>query len=134
MNKSHVRIPAVGMAALLLAAGAVGCAKGDGAQSKDGAQGKPVTGLRMTPAAAVAKAAANAEQITSLHYRMTGKVPQAGRIEADARMRMKPDLAMSMKTSALDEGADGSVEIRLVKKVMYMGGNAAMAKEMGGKH
>lgn len=46
---------------------------------------------------------------------------------------MKPDVAMSMKMTALDQGADGTAEIRLVDKAMYIGGGAAAAKEMDGK-
>nr|WP_303713057.1 hypothetical protein [Kutzneria buriramensis]WKX11714.1 hypothetical protein Q4V64_31110 [Kutzneria buriramensis] len=109
-----------GFAALLLGAGAVGCAKGEDSP-------------KMTPVAAVAKAAKNAEDITSFRYRMTGKVPEQGRVKADAAMRMKPTVAMSMKMTALDQGADGTAEIRLVDKAMYMGGGAAAAKEMDGK-
>ncbi|WP_241266947.1 DUF1396 domain-containing protein [Streptomyces scabichelini] len=88
---------------------------------------------RMTPAAAVAKAAKNTEDITSLRYRMTGKVPVEGRVEAEASMSLKPSVAMSMKMNALDQGADGKVEIRLVDKAMYLGGGA-VAKEMDGKN
>lgn len=87
----------------------------------------------MTPAAAVAKAAKNTEDITSFRYRMTGRVPEEGRIKADASMRTKPTVAMSMKMTALDQGADGTAEIRLVDKAMYIGGGAAAAKEMDGK-
>lgn len=87
----------------------------------------------MTPAAAVAKAAKNAGDITSLRYRMTGEYPEQGRIKAEASMRMKPTVAMSMKMTALDQGKDGSAEIRLVDKAMYIGGNPEMAKEMDGK-
>jgi hypothetical protein len=105
-----------------LAAGAVSCSKGASEESP-----------KMTPAAAVAKAAKNADDITSLHYRMTGEYPEQGRIKAEAAMRMKPTVAMSMKMTALDQGADGSAEIRLVDKAMYIGGNAEMAKEMDGK-
>jgi len=86
----------------------------------------------MTPAAAVAKAAKNSEAITSLRYRMAGKVPGAGRISAEAAMSVKPQ-AMSMKMTALDQATNGPVEIRLVDKVMYIGGNASLTKEMGGK-
>ncbi len=86
----------------------------------------------MSPAAAVAKAAKNTEDISSFRYTMTGKVPEEGRIKAEASMRVKPDVAMSMKMTALDRGADGSAEIRLVDKVMYIG-SAEMAKEMDGK-
>jgi len=84
----------------------------------------------MTPAAAVAKAAKNTEEITSFRYRMKGEMPEQGQIQAEASMRTKPDLAMSMKMTAPKEG---SAEIRLVDKAMYIGGNAEMSKEMDGK-
>ncbi|MCL6667668.1 MULTISPECIES: LppX_LprAFG lipoprotein [Streptomyces] len=109
-----------GLVALLLAAGAVGCQKGGSGQSP-----------AMTPAAAVAKAAKNTQDITSMHYRMAGKVPGEGRISGEAAMSMKPP-AMSMKMTAQDQSTDGPVEIRVVGKAMYVGG-AGMAKEMDGK-
>lgn len=84
----------------------------------------------MTPAAAVAKAAKNTEDITSFHYRMKGEMPGQGQVNAEASMRTKPDIAMSMKMTA---DGQGSAEIRLVDKAMYIGGNADMAKEMDGK-
>jgi hypothetical protein len=112
-------IPAAGLCALLLAAGAVGC----------GSEESP----EMTPAAAVAKAAKNTEDITSLQYRMKGTVPESGRVEGEASMRLKPTIAMSMKMKAPDQGAGETVEIRLVDKAMYLGGGAEMAKEMDGK-
>ncbi|GAA2253342.1 lipoprotein [Streptomyces indiaensis] len=87
----------------------------------------------MTPAAAVAKAAKNTEDITSLQYRMKGTVPESGRVEGEASMRLKPTIAMSMKMQAPDQAAGESVEIRLVDKAMYLGGGAEMAKEMDGK-
>ncbi|MFE8988623.1 DUF1396 domain-containing protein [Streptomyces collinus] len=112
-------IPAAGLGALLLAAGAVGC----------GSEESP----EMTPAAAVAKAAKNTEDITSLQYRMKGTVPESGRVEGEAAMRLKPTIAMSMKMQAPDQAAGETVEIRLVDKAMYLGGGAEMAKEMDGK-
>lgn len=87
----------------------------------------------MTPAAAVAKAAKNTEDITSFRYTMTGEVPEQGKIEIEASMRAKPDVAVSMQITAPDEGAQEKVEIRLVDKAMYIGGGAEMAKEMDGK-
>ncbi|MEU0222746.1 DUF1396 domain-containing protein [Streptomyces sp. NPDC006284] len=120
--KTSVRVPVgAGLTALLLAAGAVGCS--------DGGEESP----KMTPAAAVAKAAKNTEEIDSLRYRMTGRAPEEGRVEAEAEMQIKPTLAMSMKMTALDQGADAKAEIRLVDKAMYIGGGAAAAKEMDGK-
>ncbi|MFE2459678.1 DUF1396 domain-containing protein [Streptomyces sp. NPDC059402] len=120
--KTSVRVPVgAGLAALLLAAGAVGCSKDDSESPE------------MTPAAAVAKAAKNSEEINSLHYRLTGKTPEEGRVKAEAEMQIKPTLAMSMKMTALDQGAEGTAEIRLVDKAMYIGGSPEAAKEMDGK-
>jgi hypothetical protein len=114
------RAAGVGLAALLLAAGAVGCAKGTEESPK------------MTPAAAVAEAAKKTEDITSFRYLMTGRVPEQGRVKAEAAMRMKPTVAMSMKMTALDQKAEGTAEIRLVDEAMYMGGSGA-AEELDGK-
>ncbi|MEV5548842.1 DUF1396 domain-containing protein [Streptomyces sp. NPDC052309] len=115
------RAAGAGLAALLLAAGAVGCGT-EKASSPD-----------MTPAAAVAKAAENTEEIDSLRYRMTGRTPEEGRIKAEAQMRIKPTLAMSMKMTALDQGSGANAEIRLVDNALYIGGGAEAAKEMDGK-
>ncbi|MFE1286533.1 DUF1396 domain-containing protein [Streptomyces sp. NPDC058751] len=115
------RATGAALAALALGGGAVGCSKGTAEESP-----------ALTPAAAVAKAAKKTEDITSLHYRMTGKVPEQGRVSGEAAMSMKP-LAMSMKMTAEDQGTDGPVEIRLVDNAMYIGGGAAAAKEMDGK-
>ncbi|MGX5213258.1 LppX_LprAFG lipoprotein [Streptomyces violaceus] len=112
-------IPVAGLGALLLAAGAVGC----------GSEQSP----EMTPAAAVAEAAKNTEDITSLRYRLSGTSPGEGRVKGEASMRLKPTIAMSMKVTAPDKGATEAVEIRLVDKAMYLGGGAEMAKEMDGK-
>ncbi|MEW2163013.1 DUF1396 domain-containing protein [Streptomyces sp. NPDC007084] len=107
------------LAALVLGGGAVACSKG--------ADESP----EMTPAAAVAKAAKNTEDITSLHYRMTGKVPESGKVAAEASMSMKPP-AMSMKMTAANSGDDGPVEMRVVDGAMYVGGGKP-DPEMGGK-
>jgi hypothetical protein len=120
-RSAHRRTIGAGLAAVALAAGAVSCSKG-GEESPE-----------MTPAAAVAKAAKNTEEITSFRYRMKGEMPEQGQVVAEASMRTKPDIAMTMKMTAPDQGPDGSAEIRLVDKAMYIGGNAEMAKEMDGK-
>lgn len=108
------------LAALVLGGGAVACSQG--------ADESP----EMTPAAAVAKAAKNTEDITSLHYRMTGKVPEQGKITGEASMSMKPP-AMSMKMTAVDAGSDGAVEMRVVDGAFYLDGGAEAAKDMDGK-
>ncbi len=86
----------------------------------------------MTPAAAVAKAAANSERITSLHYRVTGTVPDKGRLEAEASMNTEP-LTMSMKMNATDQGRDGQLEIRFVGEMMYVSGSAIDSEKLDGK-
>ncbi|MFJ8541018.1 DUF1396 domain-containing protein [Streptomyces sp. NPDC093586] len=124
MTKTSVRVPVgAGLAALLLAAGAVGCSKDEGTDASPD----------MTPAAAVAKAAKNTEDITSLRYRLTGRVPEEGRVEAEAEMQLKPTVSMAMKMKAPDRGADATAEIRLVDKALYLNGGTEAAKEMDGK-
>ncbi|MEU0848685.1 DUF1396 domain-containing protein [Streptomyces flaveolus] len=124
MKKTSVRVPVgAGLAALLLAAGAVGCSKDEGADKSP----------EMTPAAAVAKAAKNTEDISSLRYRMKGRAPEEGRVEAEAEMQLKPAVAMAMKMKAPDQGVDATAEIRLVDKALYLNGGAEAAKEMDGK-
>ncbi|RMB80312.1 DUF1396 domain-containing protein [Streptomyces shenzhenensis] len=115
-------VGATGLAVLLLAGGAVGCG------AKDGEAKSPA----LEPVAAIAKAAQNADDITSFRYRLTGSVPGEGRIKGEAAMSIEP-LAMSMKMAVEDKATDGEMEIRLVDKAMYLGGNAEMAKEMDGK-
>lgn len=117
MKKSSV-IPAASLAALLLA-GAVGCGKG--------AEKSP----EMSPAAAVAAAAKNSDAITSFRYRMSGTVPEQGRLHGEAAMTLKP-LAMSMKMTP-EGGAAHEVEMRLVDKALYINGGAEAAKELDGK-
>lgn len=135
-DSMRTSVPAAGLAALLLAVGAVGCSSDSGSKDSDGSKGsgnsKAAETPAMTPAAAVAKAAEKSEEITSFRYTMTGKTPEEGEVKAEASMRVKPDLAMSMKMTVPDQSAE-SVEIRLVDKAMYIGGGAEMAKEMDGK-
>ncbi|MGW1889342.1 DUF1396 domain-containing protein [Streptomyces sp. NPDC002004] len=119
-----VRVPGArgaGLAALLLTGGAVGCSAGAADPSQD-----------MAPAAAVAKAAKKTEEITSLRYRMTGRVPEQGRLRAEASISMKPP-AMSMKAAALDGPDHAETEIRLVGGSLYVGGGDEAAKSTDGK-
>ncbi|MEU2397107.1 hypothetical protein ABZ764_03825 [Streptomyces pseudogriseolus] len=113
-------------AAALLAGGTVACG---GRAGSDSANGDPP---KVTPATAVAKAAANSEDIRSLHYRITGTVPEKGRLEAEASMSTDP-LAMSMKMTAADQGGDSRLEVRFVDEVMYVGGSAVDSEKLGGK-
>lgn len=111
----------VGVSALLLAAGAVGCS-GDSESPE------------MEPAAAVAAAAKNAEEIKSLRYKMTGEVPEQGTVEGEASMSIDPlEMDMTMSVEGPTATQSGEVQIRLLDQVMYIGGGPEMAKEMDGK-
>ncbi|MGW3311721.1 DUF1396 domain-containing protein [Streptomyces sp. NPDC001073] len=108
-----------GLAALLLAGGAVGCSKVAADRSPD-----------MAPAAAVAAAAKKTEDITSLRYRMAGEMPGEGTIRAEAAMTTEPQ-AMTMKMTSSTSG--GTVQLRIVGKALYINGGPETAKELGGK-
>ncbi|MEW2608753.1 hypothetical protein AB0937_00780 [Streptomyces sp. NPDC047880] len=120
------RLTSATFATVLLAGGAVAC--GEGSES-DSAQEGPA---KATPRAAVAKAATNSEDITSLHYRITGTVPQTGRLEAEASMSTEPPV-MSMGMTTADHGEDGRLEVRFVDEVMYAGGSAVDSTKLDGK-
>ncbi|MFZ4152229.1 hypothetical protein [Streptomyces pseudogriseolus] len=113
-------------AAVLLAGGTVACG---GSAGSDSANENPP---EVTPATAVAKAAVNSEDIRSLHYRITGTVPEKGRVEAEASMSTDP-LAMSMKMTAADQGGDSRLEVRFVDEAMYVGGSAVDSEKLDGK-
>ncbi|MFJ4361421.1 hypothetical protein ACIP25_34620 [Streptomyces massasporeus] len=120
------RLTSATFAAVLLAGGAVAC--GEGSESDSAQEGT----AKATPRAAVAKAATNSEDITSLHYRITGTVPQTGRLEAEASMSTEPS-AMSMRMTTADHGEDGRLEVRFVDEVMYAGGTAVDPGKLDGK-
>ncbi|PPS75483.1 MULTISPECIES: hypothetical protein [Streptomyces] len=80
----------------------------------------------------MAKAADNAERIRSLHYRVTGTVPERGRLEAEASMRTEPAV-MKMTMNTAGQGAGGRMQIRFVDKAMYVGGSAIDSGKLGGK-
>jgi hypothetical protein len=120
------KVTSAAFAAVLLAGGPVAC--GGGSESDSANEDPP----KVTPAAAVAKAAKNSEEITSLHYRITGTVPEYGRLEAEASMNAEP-LTMSMKMTTADQGGDGRLEVRFVDEVMYVGGSAVDSVKLRGK-
>ncbi|GAA2260851.1 lipoprotein [Streptomyces atrovirens] len=101
--------------AAVLVAGGAGACGGEGGSGSG--KGEP---SGVTPASAVAEAAANSADIVSLHYRITGTVPGTGRLEADAFMRTDPP-AMSMEMSTAGQDGDGPLPVRFVDEVMYVG-------------
>ncbi|MEV0735996.1 DUF1396 domain-containing protein [Streptomyces sp. NPDC050549] len=114
------RATGAGLAALLLAGGAVGCSK----LAADSAPG-------MVPAAAVAEAAKQTQDITSVRYRTAGTMPGEGKITVEAAMSMKPQ-AMSMRKTSARTGT--TVQVRVLDRALYLNGGAEKAKELGGKH
>ncbi|MFF4366666.1 LppX_LprAFG lipoprotein [Streptomyces sp. NPDC001594] len=87
--------------------------------------GKPAQGAAdATPAAYLEKVKKKSEDITSLHYTMTGTA-EGQPVNMDASMRLKPSVAMSMKISAPGQE---SAEIRLLDGTMYMGSEGQWLK------
>ncbi|WP_406460200.1 hypothetical protein OH768_36465 [Streptomyces sp. NBC_01622] len=109
-------------AVVLLGGGAVGCG-GDSAKA-DSAE--------LTPSAAVAKAVEKAEGITSLHYRVSGTVPEKGRLTAEASMKAKPAV-MTMVMTVAGARKPGELDIRFIGKSIYVGGSGLDTSKWGGK-
>jgi len=87
----------------------------------------------VTAAEAVAKAAENTEDITSLRYRITGTVPEKGRLRVEASMNTAP-VAMSMEMTTGGRPEAGRLEIRFVDKALYAGGSAVDSEKLDGKN
>jgi hypothetical protein len=113
-------------ATVLLAGGTAAC--GENSANDSAKEGRP----EVAPAAAVAKAAKSSEDITSLHYRITGTVPDEGHVEAEASMRTEPP-AMSMRMTTAGQGGKDPLEIRFVDEAMFVGGSAPGSEMSGGK-
>ena len=116
------RATGVAFAAVLLGGGAVGC--GDDSAKEDSA--------KLTPSAAVAKVAENSGDITSLHYRVTGTVPERGRLTAEASMKTEP-AAMTMVMTVAGARTKGGLDIRFVDEVIYLGGSGLDPAKSGAK-
>ncbi|MFD2119582.1 LppX_LprAFG lipoprotein [Streptomyces cirratus] len=122
-------------AAVLLAGGATAC---DGGK-KDGAAAAPSKSASGTPGASGAQKPVQAEpaayleqvkkgseEITSLRYTMSGSV--AGQpVSGDVAMRIKPEVGMSMKMAS-PEAEGGTVDLRLIGGVMYIGSDGKFLK------
>jgi len=85
----------------------------------------------MEPAAAVAKAAANADEITSVRYRMSGRTPEEGRIRGEAMIGTKPQV-MSLKSTVLSGPDKGTGEFRFVGGVLYVNRSGPKVVPAGG--
>ncbi|WP_406320899.1 hypothetical protein [Streptomyces sp. NBC_00519] len=112
-------------AALLLAAGAVGCGSGVGGSAGASAS---------SAAQAVARAAKKTEGVTSLHYRLSGRIPEQGRVEAEASAGTRPAVArLTMSTLGGDHPT--VAELRLVDGVLYQSQTEnGVAQQVHGRH
>lgn len=109
-------------AVLLLAAGAVGCGGGAEQSSAESA------------AAAVARAAKKTQAVTSVHYRLSGRIPEQGRVEAEASVGTKPAVAR-LTTSTIGGDHPTVSELRLVDGVLYQRQSEnGVAQQVHGRH
>ncbi|WP_236579978.1 hypothetical protein [Streptomyces sp. HM190] len=88
---------------------------------------------KLTPAQAVSRAAETTTGLTSLRYRVTGTVPQHGRIRAEASMGVDPSV-MRMKITGLGDVADKPVEIRFVGGALYTRADTKALGDTRGRH
>lgn len=105
---------AVGIAVVAaLFGGATGC----GTEAEAGAE-------PMTPAEAVSRAAERTTDVESLRYRVSGTLPEHGKVRAEASMTVRPS-AMSMELTGLGESEDKPLKVRFADKVLYAETDAA---------
>lgn len=121
-------------AAVLIAGGATACdgGKKDGAaapaKSAAAASGAPGAQkpVQVEPAAYLEQVKKGSEEITSFRYTMSGSV--AGQpVSGDVAMRVKPEVGMSMKMAS-PEAEGGTVDLRLIGGVMYIGSEGKFLK------
>ncbi|WP_371577744.1 hypothetical protein [Streptomyces sp. NBC_01314] len=77
-----------------------------------------------TPAEAVARAAGRTAEVESLRYRVTGTLPEHGKVRAEASMTVRPS-AMSMELTGLGESEDKPMQVRYADDVLYAEGDTA---------
>ncbi|MGW1073622.1 DUF1396 domain-containing protein [Streptomyces sp. NPDC002537] len=95
-------------------------ASGSVAAKDGGRQGaqKPADG---TTLAAVRRATAKTEGITSLSYTMTGQMPESGTVDGEAAMDVKSRaMRMKMKVKGASADESGTVELRALDGAFYM--------------
>lgn len=122
------------LAAVLLVGGATACESADkdaggkaaGASAAPSSPGAGKGAAEVVPAAYLEKAKAKSEEITSLHYSMTGTA-EGEQFSGDVSMRLKPSVAMAMKMSTSGEGGQAA-EIRLLDEAMFIGAEGKWIK------
>ncbi|MCL6735635.1 hypothetical protein [Streptomyces neyagawaensis] len=115
------------------AAAAVVAAALLGGTSGCGTESDTADAAKLTPAQAVSRAAETTTGLTSLRYRVTGTVPEHGRIRAEASMGVDPTV-MRMKITGLGDAADKPVEIRFVDGALYTQADTKVLGDTSGRH
>ncbi|MFE7759964.1 hypothetical protein [Streptomyces sp. NPDC057438] len=119
-----------GGAGIAVAAALLGGATACGStEAGAGADTKPRTTAEAetkpgTPAEAVARAAERTTDIASLRYRVTGILPEHGKIRAEAAMTTRPT-AMRMDLTGWGPTEDKALEVRFTDGVIYAEGDTA---------
>ncbi|MFG2880355.1 LppX_LprAFG lipoprotein [Streptomyces sp. NPDC048337] len=118
------------LAAVLLVGGATACENGKDAKKDSGAAAAPSKAaekpVEVAPAAYLEKTKKKSEEITSLRYTMSGST-SGQTVSGEAAMRLKPDVAMSMKMASPEMPGEGA-EIRLVDGALYVGSEGKWLK------
>ncbi|MFE2288464.1 LppX_LprAFG lipoprotein [Streptomyces sp. NPDC059443] len=134
MYRNRKKAAGAALAAVLLVGGATACEGGqkDGAgkagdpSAAPTAQGAGKGAAEAAPAAYLEKVKAKSEEITSLHYSMTGTA-EGEQFSGDVSMRLKPAMEMAMKIGTSGEGGK-TAEIRLVDGAMFIGAEGKWLK------
>ncbi|WP_327728185.1 hypothetical protein OG250_16600 [Streptomyces sp. NBC_00487] len=113
---------AVGIAVV---AGLLGGATACGTESGAGA-------VSLTPAEAVVRAAEWTTEVESLSYRVSGTLPQHGKVRAEASMTVRPS-ALDMELTGLGESEGKPLTVRFAEGVLYAGGDTAAIGVAGDK-
>ncbi|MDT0570719.1 hypothetical protein RM704_25215 [Streptomyces sp. DSM 3412] len=77
-----------------------------------------------TPAEAVARAAERTTDVASLRYRVSGTLPEHGKLRVEAAMTVRPT-AMRMELTGLGESGKKPLDVRFADGVIYAEGDAA---------
>ncbi|WP_162948182.1 hypothetical protein [Streptomyces europaeiscabiei] len=125
---AHGSVRRRGAVGIAVVAALLGGVTACGTQAEGAAGAKP----NATPAEAVARAAERTADIFSLRYRVTGPLPEEGKVRAEASMEVKPSV-MGVELTGLGDGEDKPVEIRFVDGAMYTEGDTTVLGDTDGK-
>ncbi|EMF54944.1 MULTISPECIES: hypothetical protein [Streptomyces] len=123
----------IAVVAALLGGATTACGTEAGAE----AEAKPTTPAKAeakpaTPAEAVARAAERTTDIASLRYRVSGTLPEHGRIRVEAAMTARPT-AMRMELTGWGPSEDKALAVRFADGVIYAEGDASAIGAPAGK-